>query len=212
MPDIFGGNIQDIFFFVLRLLAAVGGFLAGWVLGGPAAAVLGRLAFHRPMPPSARFVSKLGSGLLVGLLVFWYLVLGPGGGGGGRGGGTGAGVGPGKKGSGPAKVDGKGTGEDVGKGSLSPKTQKSSERLAIKLLGGAEVKDGKYYLIDKSSTALDAAALKSRLEEVRNKIAGVDIIVSDNSVGTDHPAYRYLLQLTLEYDLRPSIVQADKQK
>lgn len=214
MSAFLSGDIREIFFLVLRLLAAAGGFMLGWFVTGPVAAVLVRLAFHRALPRWMMYWCKLLGGLLIGLLVFWFLPLGSGGGGGGSGGGTGKGVGPfNTDGSGAAKVSdsGKGAVEGQGtKGGPDIDATKGTVRLDIELLGGEAVKDGKYYLLGQKSPAVNGAELKTYLEQNRQKLAGVNIVLTDQSVGDSHQAYRYLLQLALDYDLRPSIVPPGK--
>jgi hypothetical protein len=210
----FSGEITDIFFFALRLMAAAGGFLAGWFATGPLATLLARLAFHRSMPEWTVYWAKLAGGLLVGLLVFWYLPLGlGGGGGGGSGGGTGKGVGPHADGPGTGKTA-TGKGDDTGKGGpRATDTGKGKDILEIEVLGGTAVKDGKYYLINRKAPAVDKTAMEAYLDANRARLAGMDIILprTDQSVDEDHRAVRQLQQMAKDRNLR-SLVVPDREK
>ncbi len=196
MPDIFSADIRSLFFLALRVLAAAGGFLAGWYLTGPVVWLLARLAFHRNVPRWANYLCKLVGGVVVAVIVFWFLPLGSGGGGGGSGGGTGKGVGPGTDGTGGKTVQ-SGKGEAKGEGGPKALANKGTEIVVVQLLGGKKVKDRKYYLVGNQSEPLDDAALHKYLKDNLQKIAVVEMVLTDDSVGEAHPAYRYVQQLVL---------------
>jgi hypothetical protein len=211
MPAFWGDEIRDLFFLALRLLAATGGFLAGWFVSGPATLLLGRLAFHRPVPQWGQYGAKLAGGALVGFLVFWYLPPGMGGGGGRSGGGTDKGVGPYTDGKGTGTATATGKGESTGKGPHTGATQRE-KILSVELLGGDQVKDGKYYLIGRQDPPVDGAALQKYLEQHRQELAGVDIFLTERSVGESHLAVRQLQQMANDHQLRSRLVTPSEPK
>jgi hypothetical protein len=206
---LFGDEIRDLLFLALRLMAALGGFLLGWFFTGPIASLTYWILSRRSVPQWALYWAKLAGGILVALLVFWFLPLGMGGGGGGSGGGTGKGIGPGKGDSGAPKASGKGEGTGEVKKTSDDKGRVSgtaSEILTIEMLGGDAVKDGDYYLIARKPPAFDAAALGKRLDELRPTLAGIDIVLTDQSVGESHQAVRLLVQMAQDRKLRSRIL------
>src|SRR5262245_24180971 len=94
-------GLPEVFYLALRVLAAVGGFVIGYLLTGPLVRFLVRVAVHKQVPDGVLLWVKVLGGLVVAIVVFQLMQFGPGGGGSGSGGGTG---------------DGKGTGKGTGSG------------------------------------------------------------------------------------------------
>jgi hypothetical protein len=209
-------DIRELFFFVLRLMACVGGFLVGWFVTGPVASLGYWLISRRSLPQFANYWAKLIVGIGVALLVFWFLPLGGGGGGGGgSGGGIGKGIGPGKGDSGAPKdaIHGKGLGVEPAK--TDEKTDgaaPATEILVIEVLGGDDVQEGKYYLIGRQPPAVDVVAVQVQLNFMRSKLAGIDIVLTDRSVGESHLAVRQLVQMAQERMLRSRIITTQAAK
>ena len=126
------------------------------------------------------------------------------------GGGKGKGVGPysgdggvetsGKKGAGEAE-----TGKKV-EPTKTPKGLPGTEVLKIELLGGDDVKEGKYYLIDRKTPAVDASSLTKYLDENQQRLAAIDIILTEKSVGESHHAVRQLQSMAQDRKLRSLLV------
>jgi hypothetical protein len=215
---LFVDDIRALFFLALRLMAAAGGFFVGWFLTTPLVSTGVWLATRKSVPRWLMAWLKLGVGMLVALLVFWYLPLGTGGGGGGSGGGTGKGVGPGKGDSSGAQSAGDGSGQKDGtgpaakSGSATASSTPATEILTIELLGGDAVKEGRYYLIDRKQPAADSAAVGHRLDDLQAKLAGIDVVLTEQSVGESHQAVRLLVQMAQDRKLRSRILTPGQNK
>jgi hypothetical protein len=216
---IFGLSVDEIravFFLALRFVAAVGGFFVGWFLTEPLVSTVVWLATRKSLPRWVLAWLRLGVGLLVALLVFWYLPLGGGGGGGGSGGISGKGTGPGLGDTSGPQPAGTGTGKNEGTGkagkSGTAPAANATEILTIELLGGESVKEGHYYLIDRKQPAVDAVILGQRLDELQPKLAGVDIVLTEQSVGESHQAVRLLVQMAQDRKLRSRILTPGQNK
>ena len=148
-------GLTEGLFFVLRIIATVGGAVVGWFVCDPLTRGIYRLSFKGTTPGSVLFLAKLGGATTLALLIWFFLPLG--GGGGGLGWGPGMGGGPGK---GPGQGgDKKGAGSDVNSKTdketkdakiiTTPKVVPQRELLKIEILGGPRFKnDGedRYYL------------------------------------------------------------------
>jgi hypothetical protein len=97
----------------VHLLAVVGAFALGGLLGGWAVGLVVKFAFNQKLPPWIAWTMRLLSGLVAGWLV-WMWLFGPGGGGGG-----GGGLWPGGSGTGTSGEKDKGT-DKTGKPDKSP--------------------------------------------------------------------------------------------
>ena len=148
-------GLTEGLFFVLRIIATVGGAVVGWFVCDPLTRGVYRLSFKGTTPGSLLFLTKLAGATGVALLIWFFMPLG--GGGGGLGWGSGMGGGPGK---GPGQGgDKKGTGAEsntkVDKDTKNAKNITTSkivpprELLKIEILGGPRFKDDgedRYYL------------------------------------------------------------------
>jgi hypothetical protein len=196
-------GIQDLFFLVLRLIAATGGFIVGYLVTGPTARGLFRLAFHREMPRwSATFVKIVG-GLAVAVVIFLCLPLGWGGGGGGSGGGTGSGKGPfaGDQGNGPTALPGKAANLGPGPGNTGKeKTAAGADTLAIELLGPTTAEGDRYYNIQRQGPPVNFAAVEAFWEQTHARWARVEIVLTRTSTSENDPAVDRLRKLVRNAD------------
>src|SRR5687768_5476989 len=94
-------DLPSAFYFGLRVAVAIGAAILGWFLAGPVARVLHRLAFQKPISPKGLFASRLIAAIVLALLAFLLIPIGPGMGFGLGGSGTGTNGGDGQKNGGP---------------------------------------------------------------------------------------------------------------
>src|SRR5262245_66668625 len=118
---VFGASILEVLFTALRVLAVLGGFVVGWLIGGAVVRVVARLAFNRVPPGWVVMTGRFLVGIVLGLVVYLYFGLGPGPGG--------------RPGSGK---DG-GEVKDKGRPPAGDKDQPGREPLVIHVLGGPDV-------------------------------------------------------------------------
>lgn len=156
---------------IVRLIAAVGGFVVGYMISGPLWRLVWRLAARKPVPGGLLPVLKTCTGLVVAALL--YTLVGFGGGGGwGWGPGGGGGFGPGGTGAGDGKAGPSGpAGDGKGKGTGATVKTPGREIFEVEMLGGARyLGDGKFYLINRTSppVALDEieTAFKARPDKL----------------------------------------------
>jgi hypothetical protein len=186
---------------VFRVAAALAGAAIVYFLSGPAWRGLYRLAFQRPMPGWLLPLAKVTAALGTALLIFWFLVWGPGGGFGfGPGGGRGSGPG----GEGPGKSSGE-TDKPVAKNGKAP----AREKLVIELLGGNRVgPEGRYYLLRREPPAKTINELEDVIKEKADKLE-VHVVFTDDSVAASHPAVRRLRDLLQQYRI-PTVTPEEK--
>jgi hypothetical protein len=200
-------GIKDLFFLFVRVVAALGGAVAGWMVTGPVVQVLYRVAFHRQMPSWAVSWCKLIGAVLAALLVFWLVHLGGlGGGGGGKGGGTGKGVGPYTNGTGTAQ--GNPTGKGTGDGSAKGTGNVVKKPLEIEMLGPTTVTGDKGYLLARKEPAVNWQQLKAYIQEHKDEIAAVTIVLTKTSVTEKHPPVQRLVELTRELEI-PHLIREE---
>jgi hypothetical protein len=193
-------SIQELFFLVLRLTAATGGFIVGYLIAGPIARFLFRIAFHREMPNWSAGLAKIVGGLVVAVLVFLGLPLGFGGGGLGTGGGTGAGKGPGK-GEGTAKSSGSAADLGPGKGDVvSEKTTAGTGTLVIEMLGPKTADGDKCYRIQRKGMPTNFAELEDYWNKTRPQWSRVEIVLTPTSASENDPAVDRLRKLVKNSD------------
>lgn len=207
-------------FFVLRFLAAMSGAILAWFLVTPFGYLFYRIAFHKPMPhwlsPYVRF---LGAGV-VGALVFFLIPIGGGGGlgfGPGAGGSPGAGAGKGSTEETKGKVASSGTADSNPKPPVKPERKvpteakkTTREQLDIELLGGAKYKgDQRFYLIGRSEPARTIAEVEDVLKQRQDSVV-VHIILTDESVASQHEAVHRLRKVTNLYKI-PTVEPTDSQ-
>jgi hypothetical protein len=201
-------GIKDLFFLFVRVVAALGGAVAGWLVTGPVVQVLARVAFHRQMPPWALSWCKLIGAALAALLVFWLVHLGGfgGGGGGGKGGGTGKGVGPYTNGTGTGR--GNPTGKGTGDGSAKDTGNVVKKPLEIEMLGPTTVKGDKGYLLARKEPAMNWEQAKAYVLEHKHEISAVTIVLTKTSVTELHPPVQRLVELTRELEI-PHLIKEE---
>lgn len=170
-------------FWLIKIAAALGGAIIGYLISGPAIRLLYRLAFQRPAPGWMVPLGKLGGAALLGALFFFMVSLGGSGWGwGGGGGGSGDGVGPG---TGP-------TSGDKPKPGMGTNEKATREKLVIELLGGNRVgADGRYYLLNGREPAKTLGEVEDVIKQKPDKIIA-NLQFTDESVALRHPAVERL--------------------
>lgn len=184
--------------YVIKGLAVAGGFLIGYFLGKVVAWGLDRWVFANKAPDQLKKAVSLVSGIALAILVA-ILVFGDGGNGFGLGGGTGDG-----KGTTPAD-DGKSTTPPAEPKDPTPpkppvepppklpppKPTPGDVRVAI--LGGEEVRDGRFYVIDDDPSPRTFDEFKEALT-ARRKTAKSELMVifrfKKEPLSDNHPAVR----------------------
>ncbi|HYV38474.1 MAG TPA: hypothetical protein VE988_22510 [Gemmataceae bacterium] len=200
MNSLFDMSIPELFKFALRLIAAAGGFVVGYLVAGPVAAGLVRAAFHKPIPRSLGTCAKLGGGLLLAAIVFIYMPIGSGGGGGGgTGGGTGSGKGPfkGGTGNGATAAPGKGSSES---GTGKDKPANTSEILVIEMLGPTTAEGDKFYLLHRKGPAVNFEGVEAYWKMHREQWSRVEVVLTRTSTSENDPAVVRLRQMVLNSD------------
>ena len=191
-------------FWVLRVVAGVGGAFVGWFLTDPLARLLHRLITKKPIPGWALPWFKLAGAIVVGLLVFFLIPLGGGPGGlgwgPGEGGGAGLGPGPGGKHQGAiTKPAPEKTGETTKK--PDPTTPKTATRevVEIELLGGQRFPGGgRFYLLKRTGPPQTIDDVAAYFHKHKDAIE-VHLVLTDESVGLRHPAVTRLRDLASEH-------------
>ena len=195
MPTAFALQAFDtdrIVRFGMNLLAVGGGFLVGHVLTGVIAWALDRWITGGKTPQGVHRVARMFGGAAVALLVA-LLLFGQGG--------YGDGTGPGGGGADPK-------GEGPGGGTVTQPTNRDvtpippvvnpkdapppEQRVRVTMLGGADVKEERFYLIGDDRTpktfAEVVAAVNAKKAET-NKPVGVEVrFTADNTLAQNHPA------------------------
>jgi hypothetical protein len=210
----------DIGWEAMKILAIVGGIATGGLASGWLLRLFGKMATGRKMPtPAVATVRGLG-GVGAGVAV-WFWVYGSGGGGPGQGGFWG----PGQEGvQAPGLLDSKTTKSSPGSegpaGQIAKVPEKSegttTETLRIDLLGGARVRDGRFYRMEGEKESLALADLRTRLEQRRWQKAGprlkaIELVIYLNSVAEDHAAVRDLRSWAQENDLEVKVISLDRE-
>ncbi len=200
------GGVTEIFYLGVKILAVAGGALAGFFLGPPVARLLVRLAFHRPTPPSVALVSRFVGAFVLGFLIY-LIPIGGGQGGGGTGGGRGAGLGPGK--DNPSTKDRGKPRPD--KDRTTAKTPRKTEEppphvLAVQILGGAAVKQDRYYRVKMDGKAVDLTdeGVRKIIEEDRKqgkRLQRLEIQMDDDSVDATSRVVTDLEEMGKHYGL-----------
>jgi hypothetical protein len=196
-------GIQELVFLVLRLTAALGGFVVGYLLTGLVARGLFRLTFHRQMPRWSTVIVKFIGGVVVAVLIFIGLPLGFGGGGGGSGGGTGAGKGPfkGDQGDGMAKkpgtVEKPGLGHDIAGKAKMPE---GLDTLVIEMLGPTTADGDKCFKIHRQGPPVNYEELEAFWNQSRARWSRVEIVLTRTSTSENDPAVDKLRKLVTSAD------------
>lgn len=176
--------------FALNLLAVGGGFLIGHVLTGVIVWALDRWITGGKTPQGVHRVARTFGGIALALLVALLLF---GQGGYGTGDGTGGGPKPDDKGPGGGTVTQPKDNKDSQPPLVLPRdTTPPEQRVRVTLLGGSDVKDEKFYVIDDDRTprtfADVVAAVNAKKAETKKPV-GVEIrFTVDNTLAENHPA------------------------
>lgn len=185
--------------YLVNGLAVGGGFLAGYLLTWFGANLLDRWMTAGKTPRGVHMTARVLGGLLVAVLVA-LIVFGQGGDGFGLGGGPGDGK-------------GQGTGDQKGSGASTQTTQPIStdakpaepktdaippeQRVQVTLLGGEDVKDERFYLLDDDRTPhtlAEVTAAVTAKKAASAKPVGVEVrFNANNTLPRNHPA---VLRLT----------------
>lgn len=196
---------------IVKLIAAVGGFVVGYLLSGPFWRGFWRVVLRKPIPGPLVPVMKLCTGLVLAAALYSFVALG-GGGWGFGGGGAGPGPGGGKTG------DGKGTGSPV---PGDPKSKNNSDNpaaktkgreiLVIELLGADRFSnDGKNYLLDRKEPGVTIEHVEDAFKKRPDKIE-LHVYYGPKSVGEHHPTAAALRDLANKYHI-PAVKEVEKAK
>ncbi len=200
MIDLFSG-ISSTGQLIIRLIAAVGGFVVGYMFSGPLWRVVWRVTARKPISPGLLPWMKFCTGLVLAAALYTLVHLG-GGGGWGWGGGGGSGGGGGKgDGKGSGNEDATTPGDPSKKGNPDPIAAKTPGReiLVVELLGGDRYPgDGKYYLVDRKQPPVAIAAVDEAFQKRVDKIE-LHIQYAPDSVGKHHPAAERLRDAASKY-------------
>jgi hypothetical protein len=199
LPD-FG--LSELFFLVIKIIAVIGGGLVGWFVTKPVVRLLVKLAFHRETPAPALTVSRILGAILVACIVYKVWNFGPGGGG------PGPGPGPGGKDKGASRdVKPSDPKKDQPARDSKPKPA-PTEVVPIKLLGGSAVRDERFYLIKGQEPALPLAKVEEYVQNNRDRLKGIEIIIDADSVSRSHIAVTRLMKLAEKYKLSVTLPPA----
>jgi hypothetical protein len=178
---------------VVRLLAVVGGAALGAFAVGLLIRLAGRWMGVRRVPGTMVTVVRLLAAVVAGWLV-WLLVFGTGGGGLGGPGGSGIGGSPGT---------GKGHSSERQPATRPDTTNRRGHVLAIEILGGNRVQEGRFYKVAGEKDALTLAALKDVLKKRQQagEVQGIEIIIYASSVYKESGAVTALEDWAKQHDL-----------
>ncbi|MCI0685606.1 MAG: hypothetical protein L0Y71_26205 [Gemmataceae bacterium] len=191
--------MTEMVFLVIRCAAAFAGVMVGYFVTGPALRLLYRLAFRRPVPGWLLPLGRLGGGMLLGALIFFFLPLG---GGPGWGWGPGWGAGPGDGTAQGTQGNGGVSGDKVkpANGGKKPKPI-VREKLVIELLGGKRYPgEGRYYLLKSEPPPRTLGEVEEHVKDKADKFV-VHVLITDESVAASHPAVGRLHDLLQRYGL-----------
>jgi hypothetical protein len=172
-------------------LATVGAFLVGYLLVALVGWWFDKHLIKRKSPDLLHRVCRLLGGLILAILVALMLL----GGGGGSGDGTGDGTGSGKA----SPANGPPDSESVDPKQVTAKVAPPVEvRVRVLVLGGTDVKDQKFYVVDDDPAPLAFADAKSAIQRKKDataKSVGLDIrFPVQNALPRDHRAVTQLAQ------------------
>ena len=181
-------------FFVIRVIAGIGGAVVGYFLSGPLLRVLWWIAFRRAIPPRLLPWAKSLAGIGLGLLLYFFIPLGgsggwgfggPGGGGSGSGDGAGDGVGPSVEAKSSKSSDAKGVSNATA----------TRDIVVVELIGGDRYAgEGKYYLLGRKDPPLTLPQVEEALKKNQAKTE-LHVIFTSEGVGPSHNAAVRLREL-----------------
>jgi hypothetical protein len=200
----------DIGMQALKFLAVAGGAAVGWVGCGALFRLVARLSVGRPVPrPMMLVVRSLGA-VALGLAV-WAWVFGTG----GSGFGTGTGLGLGGQGGQGTEVEAPPEPRPLEPAPGPAEKEKAGiSVLRIEMLGGARVREQRFYLLEGSTQPMTLDELRARLREPKSGgvLKGIEIVIYEDSVAQDHPAVRDLERWAKQHDLTVRIVLSPREK
>ena len=201
---------------VVGVLAIAGGFLVGSWLTYAAIKLLGKFVFKKKLEGTPTRLARFLGGMVVAIIVF-YFVFGKGGFGWGTGGGTADTQGKGEQ-KAPDVSEKKDVKEPVKKDEKAPPTegQLPEEHVRITVLGGADVKEGKFYLVDDDPhprTLEEVRALvKGRAGKGPKALRGLWIYIYSNSADRGTLVVSDLERLARELGLSVTFPPVENQK
>jgi hypothetical protein len=196
------GAAEHLAALAIKCLAVAGGFLAGYLLGGAIAFALDRWVFNKKAPDLVKKCVRWVSGVILAIVVA-LIVFGEGGGGFGLGGGEG-------KGSGKAASEGDSKDKpastpatpDKNPPQVSPVTPKDTRPaelvIRITILGGTDVSQERFYLIDDDRTPrtfaeVRAAVTARKAKDTRKAVLAIYFPPPPNRLPLEHPAVTQLV-------------------
>jgi hypothetical protein len=200
----------DLQMFLLKVLAVAGGGAIGFFGTGLFVRVLGRVFLRsKGKPPAFNTIRGLGM-IALGLLVYFW-AFGAGGGGFGGAGGWWPFGGQGGTGTDPSLSSQ--APDTVTKEEVNKLVQKDKDRIAhamqVRLLGGKEVVDQRFYLIDddKQPKSWDEVIALVKKRQVEDKSFTVlEIVLFQGSVDRENPAVTKLENWARENRLTPKLI------
>ena len=195
---IWDAGLSDYLVWTFKVIAALGGAVIGWFVGGPVMRLLVRGAFHRPAGSGTVFFGKICGAGIVGTLFFILVGLGGNFGFGPGGGGNGSGTRTGNGGNGTGEK--KGNDSEEKKGDITPKLRSILE---IELLGGDRYKgDERFFLLHRKEPALTLKEVEKYFQEHRDLEVHIVIRTSpEMSVSENSPTVIRLRKLADKYKL-----------
>ncbi len=202
VPFAFG--IPDFGLLVVKVLAVVGGVAVGALGCGWFAKLIVRVVTHQKLPPRMVTGFRILGGLAMGLLI-WTWVFSAGGVGGM--GGSGSGWWP------FGQAGGKGVALEKQvvappppppQAQAEPPQPEKTDILAVRMLGGARVKEQRFYVLEDEGPR-DFADLQKAIEERKQKqptLGRLDILIYSDSVDRDNPAVTELARWAREKGLQ----------
>jgi hypothetical protein len=200
--------IPDLGLLVIKLLAVVGGVAVGAAVCGMFLKLAAKLMLRRNAPRSMLGVTRLLGGIAGGLLVWaWVFSIGGQGGMGGSGGGWWPFGQGGGKGAGEAER--RTEPMTPTEPPAEPPAIAGTETLTITMLGGARVRDQRFYQIDQEP-ARTWPELRSVLEQRKASLRDLDIKIYKDSVDRDNPAVTELIQWAKDNGITPRLSLVDE--
>ncbi|HLJ95769.1 MAG TPA: hypothetical protein VKU02_21515 [Gemmataceae bacterium] len=187
---------------ILKGLAVVGGAAVGWLGCGFLLRLIVWLSLQRSTPRKVLVPIRALGGLTLGLAV-WVWAFASGGRGPGLGGWFGSGQTGGPSASAPTEPGPTSTPatqpETARPPVPEPPLAQASDTLRIEILGGARVKDERFYLLEgekepRTLTELRKIIQARRQEPDKPPLRGIVILIYAASVARDHPAVKTLVK------------------
>jgi hypothetical protein len=182
---------------IIKVLAIIGGALLGGLLIGMLVQLIIKGVTRRPAPRFVKNLVRLLGAVAAGVAVYLF-VFGPGGGGlGGFGWGLGGGGGGATGHNGTTQRGPDSTPRE--RPATTPATQPDrAQVLAIEMLGGARVKDNRFYLVENQKEPATLEDVRKTLEQrlqSQPPLKAIEIVIREDSVSERDPAVDKLRQL-----------------